>query len=129
MIAFVFVALGGAIGAAVAIGWLVQHVSQWMLVARISVVCTLMGALVAAVPHPSGASAVFIGYGALSTLATPVLTILPLPTLHNFSDVWQLIKRMMVSLVIVTLYGSVFALIGTMCGRALIHLAIAAQFG
>jgi hypothetical protein len=124
--AFVLCALGGAIGAGIAIEWLVQSASQWVVVARIGVVCALMGAFAAAVPHPSGAVAVFIGYGLLGTLATSISVMLPLPRLQHFSDVRKLAKRMTVSLVIVTLYGSVLAMIGTMCVEALYHLAIAA---
>jgi hypothetical protein len=126
MTGFVFVAIGGAIGAAVAIGWLVQNVSQWVVVARISVVCALMGAFVGAVPHPSGAVTVFIGYGLLSTLATSISVILPLPSLQDFSDVRQLAERMIVSLVIITFYGSVFAIMGNMVMQAFFHLSFGA---
>jgi hypothetical protein len=129
VIEFFCVALGGAIGAAVAIGWLSQHESHWVLVARISVVCALMGAFVAVVPHPSGAVAVFIGYGLLSTLATSISVLLPLPRLQHFSDIRQLAKRMIVSLVIITFYGSLFAIIGNMCVQAFFHLSLAAAWG
>ena len=119
----VFVALGGAVGGAVAIRWLVQSASQWVVLALISVICALMGAFVALIPHPSGAVSLFIGPGLLATLATSISLMLPLPRLQNSSDVWQLAKRMTVSLALVTFYGLVFAMIGNMMVQSLFHFS------
>jgi hypothetical protein len=114
-----FVALGGAIGGAVAIAWLAQSESHWRRRARVSVMCGLLGAFFAVVPHPSGAVAVFLGYGVLVTLGTPISLILPLPQLAHSSDVWQLAKSMSFSLAVVTFYGGVSALIGNMAMQAM----------
>jgi len=115
--------LGGAIGGAVAIRWLVQRASHWVVLALISVICALMGAFVAINPHPSGAVSLFMGPGLLATLTTPILLMLPLPRLQDYSDVWQLAKRMTVSLALVTFYGLVFAIVGNMVVQSLFHFS------
>ena len=119
----VAVALGGAIGAAVAIRWLVQSASRRVVLARVSVICAFMGAFATAIPHPSGAVALFIGPGLLATLGTSISLMLPLPRLQNSGDIWQLAKRMTVSLAIVTFYGLVFAIIGSTVPQAVFHLS------
>jgi hypothetical protein len=125
----VFVALGGAIGGAAAVGWLVQSASHWVVLARVSAICALTGAFVALVPHPSGAVVLFIGPGLLFTLATSASVILPLPRLQHFSDVLQFAKRMTVRLAVLTFYGVVFAIIGNMSMQALWHIVIVAVYG
>jgi len=124
MFNLLFVAIGGAIGGAIAIAWLAQSESHWRRRARISVMCALLGAFFAVVPHPSGAVGVFLGYGLLATLGTPISLILPLPRLANSGDVWQLAKSMSVSLAVVTFYGGVSALIGNMAAQVIFHLSL-----
>jgi fluoride ion exporter CrcB/FEX len=119
----VFVALGGAVGGAVAIRWLVQSASRWVVLALISVICALMGAFVTLIPHPSGAVSLFIGPGLLATLATSISLMLPLPRLQNSSEIWQLAKRMTVSLALVTFYGLMFAMIGNILASSLFHFS------
>jgi hypothetical protein len=105
------VALGACVGAVAAGSWFARRDSKWFVVASNSVVCTLMGAFVA-LPEPPRAVTLFIEFGVLTTAATPLSLLRPLPVLREFSDVWRVARHMAVWLTTTTFYCAVFVIVG-----------------
>jgi hypothetical protein len=113
MIDLLIVGLGACIGAVAAVSWFARRDSKWFVVASTSVVCLLMGAFVA-LPHVPRPVTWFIGFGVLTTAATPLSVVRPLPDFREFSDVWRVARQMAVGLTTMTFYGAVFAIVGYM---------------
>ncbi|MCV7288783.1 hypothetical protein H7J87_25980 [Mycolicibacterium wolinskyi] len=124
-----FAALGGAIGAGIALVWFARGQSLFFVVASTSLVCALIGGFTAAVPRATGGFAVLVGYGLLVTLATPLAVLVPLPTLQDSAEVRMLIRRTTVSLTAITVFGATFALAGNLMVQAVLHVFIRAVYG
>lgn len=121
-------ALGGGVGAAVALVWFARGRSPFFVVASTSLACALMGGF-AALPRSTGGFSVLIGYGLLITLATPLSVLVPLPTLRDHGEVRELIRRTAISLAAITVYGASFALVGNLTMQAVLHAFIRAVYG
>lgn len=122
-------AIGGGIGAALALVWFTRGHSLFFVVASTSLVCAVLGGFTAVAPHTGGELSVLIGSGVLVTMATPLAVLVPLPTLAGQDDVRVLVRRTALSLSVITVFGAAFAMAGNLAVQAVMHVFIRAVYG
>jgi hypothetical protein len=122
MTVLLLVALGGALGASLTIFWLAREAPPWVWVASNSAVCGLMGAFAAAAPNGSGPLSAVLYYGLLSTAATPLSALFPLPQIRDYAECRKVVKRMTSLLAASTVYGTTCAVVGNALVQSIITL-------
>jgi hypothetical protein len=111
-----YVALGGALGSALAVIVCHSAPSRPRVLALNAVVCLLMGAFAAAAPR-SAALTALLGYGVLSNAGPLTSVLLPLPVIREPRDMWRLARRASFGLATNGLVSAAFAMTGYLAVR------------
>jgi hypothetical protein len=111
----------GALGTWAAIAWLSLTKSMWRKVARISILCSILGA---ALTTESGTSvtAVWVIFSLVAGATTPVALFLPLPELQTIDEVWNFARHAAKWVGIASLYGATFALVGSVAMQSVWYM-------
>jgi hypothetical protein len=112
----------GVLGTWIAVTWLSQTEAMWRKVARISILCAILGAALTYSPNAQTSTAAW-AIGLVGGVTTPVALILPLPKLHTIDDLRNFARHTATWLSIASFYGTVFALLGSIAIQIVWNLA------
>jgi hypothetical protein len=117
----------GALGTWAAIVWLSRTPSMWRRVARISLLCSILGAALTTEPGMP-ATAAWVIFGVVAGATTPVALFLPLPELQEIDEVWKFARHCAKWIGITSLYGATFALVGSVAMQGVLYMVEKAGF-